>query len=338
MKTYKNKSPFLLENGESLSEIELAYTTHGKINQDGTNVIWICHALTANADPTEWWPGLVGPGKLYDTDLYFVVCANMLGSCYGSTCPQSINTVTGNKYGRTFPLITIRDIVRANILLRKELGINEIVLATGGSMGGQQVLEWAIMEPDMIKTLVVIGTNARHSPWGIAFNETQRMALEADPTFGANTDTAGLKGLEVARAIAMLSYRHYKAYYLTQMDSEPLLDNYRASSYQRYQGLKLRNRFDAMAYWTLSKAMDTHNVGRERGGVEKALAQIKARALVFGIETDYLFPISEQEEIKKLIQGAELEIIHSPFGHDGFLIEFDQITTRVQTFIQGASI
>ena len=202
-------------------------------------------------------------------------------------------------------------------------------------MGGQQVLEWAIMEPTVIRHLVVIGTNAKHSPWGIAFNEAQRMALEADQTLYDESDDAGMKGLEAARAVAMLSYRNYEAYHLTQMEEEEKIDDFKASSYQRYQGLKLRKRFRPLAYKILSKAMDTHDLGRDRGGYAQALSTIQSRSLIFGIKSDFLFPITEQEEITRHIANAWLEVIDSPFGHDGFLIEFAQITHKVNEFLDG---
>ncbi|MDH3651299.1 MAG: homoserine O-acetyltransferase, partial [Saprospiraceae bacterium] len=315
--------------------IQLGYTTYGTFDPSKNNVIWICHALTANSDPMEWWPGLVGEGLLYDPKYHFIVCANMLGSCYGSTCPETIDPRTGLRYGLDFPLITIRDMIRSMQLLRDHLGIEKISLATGGSMGGQQVLEWAIMEPQLIDQICVIGTNARHSPWGIAFNEAQRMAIEADQTLTHAHPEAGSKGLQAARATAMLSYRNYEAYHRTQMETEAKLDDYKASSYQRYQGLKLSRRFSPLAYLTLSKAMDNHDVGRNRGSIESALAEILAKTLIFGIETDFLFPIREQELLHQLIQGSELHVIDSPYGHDGFLIEFSQITDRVRSFMRG---
>ncbi len=333
LKIFKYPHTLHLESGASLAEIEIGYTTYGRLDASRTNVVWICHALTADSNPEEWWPGLVGPGKLYDPDKYFIVCANMLGSCYGSTNPDSIDPVTGKAYGRTFPLITIRDIVKTLQELRIYLGVEKIYLATGGSMGGQQVLEWAIMEPDLIEHLVVIGTNARHSPWGIAFNEAQRMALLADRTLFNGEEEGGKLGMEAARAVAMLSYRNYEAYHRTQMDEEEGIDDYRASSYQQYQGRKLSSRFTAGAYWVLCKAMDTHDVGRGRGGYQAALSTIRARALIFGIETDFLFPIREQQDIQAHIPGALLQTIDSPFGHDGFLIEFEQIEKLVTDFL-----
>ncbi len=328
---FSHTKEFPLESGGVLPEFELAYTTYGTPSED--NVIWICHALTANSDPAEWWPGLIGEGLLYDPKEHFIICVNMLGSCYGSTCAESIDPRTGKKFGLDFPLLTIRDMVHAMELLRTSLKVSKIKLATGGSMGGQQILEWAIMRPEIFENICVIGTNARHSPWGIAFNEAQRMAIMADSTLTDDDPQAGSKGLEAARATAMLSYRNYEAYHRTQMEDEEKLDDFKASSYQRYQGLKLSRRFRALAYLTLSKAMDNHDVGRGRGGIEKALGQIRARALIFGIQTDFLFPIREQEILHKHIPTSELEVIRSPFGHDGFLIEFEQITERVRNFL-----
>ena len=328
---FSHTQEFPLESGGVLPGFELAYTTYGTPTED--NVIWICHALTANSDPAEWWPGLIGEGLLYDPKEHFIICVNMLGSCYGSTCAESIDPRTEKKYGLDFPLLTIRDMVYAMEMLRTSLKVNKIKLATGGSMGGQQILEWAIMRPEIFENICVIGTNARHSPWGIAFNEAQRMAIMADTTLTDDDPMAGSKGLEAARTTAMLSYRNYEAYHRTQMEEEEKLDDFKASSYQRYQGLKLSKRFRAMAYLTLSKAMDNHDVGRGRGGIEKALGQIQARALIFGIQTDFLFPIREQEILHEHIPASELEVIKSPFGHDGFLIEFQQITERVRNFL-----
>ncbi len=336
MKKYYHKQEFFLESGKSLQELEIAYTTYGKVNETQDNIVWICHALTANADPAEWWDGLVGEGKFIDTEKYFVVCANMLGSCYGSTNARSISPVEGKPYGQNFPIITIRDMIGAHQLLQQHLGIKKIKLALGGSMGGQQVLEWAITDPDLFEHICVIATNAFHSPWGIAFNEAQRMAIEADETIYEDIENAGKKGLEAARAIAMLSYRNYRTFRNTQSEDEVnKIDDFRASSYQRYQGVKLHNRFDVLAYLTLSKAMDSHQVGRGREGAEIALAKIRAKTLVVGIETDVLFPVEEQVFIAKHIPGAQLEVIDSLFGHDGFLIENEILTEKIDKFLKG---
>ncbi len=332
---YHHKASFLLESGTVLEGLQIAYQTYGKLNRQGDNVVWICHALTANAEAADWWNGLVGTGKLFDPEQYFIVCANMLGSCYGSTGPQSINPLTGQVYGADFPLVTTRDMAQAHALLRQVLGIQKIRLAIGGSMGGQQVLEWAVSEPAVFEQICVLATNAFHSPWGIAFNEAQRMAIEADPTLDSDHPDAGKQGLEAARAIAMLSYRSYESYRRSQSEStSEKTDHFLASSYQRYQGLKLQRRFHPRAYLALSKAMDSHHVGRGRGGAEAALTQIKAQTLVIGIASDVLFPPEEQAFLAKSIPDAYLEIIDSHYGHDGFLIEYEQISTLLSDFIQ----
>lgn len=334
MNTLIVKEPFLLEVGESLPELEISYCTYGTPNERADNVVWVCHALTANADAADWWPGLVGPGKFFDPERYFIICANILGSCYGTTGPASIDPRTQTNYGRDFPLVTIRDMVKAHQLLAGHLGIKQVELLIGGSMGGQQVLEWAIMQPEFAKRICVLATNARHSAWGIAFNEAQRMAIESDPTWKERQPGAGKAGLESARAIAMLSYRNYQTYELTQTDNNgEIVDEFRASSYQRYQGLKLFNRFDVLSYWYLSKAMDSHHLGRGRGGLEKALGMIRAKALVIGIHSDVLFPIGEQATIAKGIPGSQLEIIDSFYGHDGFLIESELIAGLLEPFL-----
>lgn len=303
-------SNFRFENGRVLPLLQISYCTYGTLNDAKNNVIWICHALTANADVADWWPNMVGEGLIFDTSKYYVVCANIVGSCYGTTGAGSINPATGTEYGKEFPFTTTRDMVQAHMLLAKHLGIQSVHLLCGGSLGGQQAVEWTIIQPDFVEKLFLITTNARHSAWGIAFNEAQRMAIEV-----------GTGGLDAARAIAMLSYRNYTMYENTQTDNEDLFDNFRASSYQRYQGHKLSKRFNPHCYYTLSKAMDAHNVGRGRGSIANALALIKAKTLVVGISTDILFPPKEQEFLAKHIHGAVLEIIDSDYGHDGFLIE-----------------
>lgn len=324
-KVFKYQHPFELENGQTLPEFKLTYNTLGQLNAEGSNVIWICHALTANAHPEEWWPGLFDKKNEIDLDRYFVVCANILGSCYGSTSPQSINPETNEIYGLNFPKFSIRDIAKTLNLLSKDLGISEIQYLMGGSMGGMQAMEWAIQKPDKIKNLVLLATSAKHSSWGIALNETQRMAIESDSTFYEKNKTAGKKGLEAARAIALLSYRNYNTYRSTQIDKKNTVDDFRASSYQKYQGEKLSKRFDAKSYWYLSKAMDSHNVGRNRGNCKKALAKVKAKTLVIGIQSDLLFPVEEQKFLAERIGYSALEIIDSSYGHDGFLIEVETI-------------
>lgn len=328
--------PLPLESGATLKAATIGYETYGELSDKRDNVIWVFHALTANAAVDEWWPDLLGPGKLLDPERYYIVCANMLGSCYGSTNARSTNPDTGAPYGKDFPIVTIRDMVKAHQHLQKHLGIDRIQFGIGGSMGGQQLLEWAIIDPDLFLSICVLATNAKHSPWGIAFNEAQRMAIEADPTLDTDAANAGAAGMAAARAVAMLSYRNYRTYQNTQQeDSDDVLNNFKAASYQQYQGQKLADRFDVRSYLSLSRAMDSHNLGRGRGGIEKALEQITAKALVIGIHSDVLFPVEEQATMALHIPQAQLELIDSTYGHDGFLIEFAEISRLAQPFLEG---
>lgn len=326
-----HKQKFVLESGKALPELQIAFHTYGKLNAKKDNVIWVTHALTANADVFDWWKGLFGKNNLFNPEEQFIVCANIIGSHYGSTGPLSINPDTGNPYYHHFPEITIRDIVYTLELLRKNLGIEKINTLIGGSLGGQQALEWAILKNDIIENLVVLATNAQHSPWGIAFNETQRLAIKADRSWYNFSPDAGVKGLKAARAIALLSYRNYSTYNTSQKENtNDNTDNFRASSYQNYQGEKLVNRFNAYSYWHLSKAMDSHNIGRNRDGIENALKQINSKTLVIGISSDVLFPTEEQKFLAKNIRNAKYVEIDSLYGHDGFLIETEKIANEIQ--------
>ncbi|HKZ37099.1 MAG TPA: homoserine O-acetyltransferase, partial [Chryseolinea sp.] len=272
-------------------------------------------------------------GRFFDPREYFIICANVLGGCYGSTGPLSINPKTGKSYYHSFPTVTNRDVVQAFDLLRKELQLNTVHTLIGGSLGGQQVLEWAIQQPDVFQHIIPIATNANHSPWGIAFNEAQRMAIEGDATWKENDQRAGLEGLKAARAIGMLSYRYYGTYNQTQAEkNSETIHDFRAATYQRYQGQKLANRFNAFTYWGLSNMMDSHNVGRNRTGVEHALKTIKARTLVVGIDSDILFPLQEQKFLADNIPDASLEVMSSLYGHDGFLVEFEQLSSHIKKF------
>lgn len=331
--------PFQLESGATLPGYHLTYTTLGTINSDKSNVVWIFHALTANSNPAEWWPGMVGEGTYFDPEHFFIVCVNMPGSCYGSIGALDINTETGKPYYHDFPQFTTRDMVRAYKPLREHLGITKIHIGIGGSMGGQQLLEWAIEEPELFEYIIPIATNAQHSPWGMAFNASQRWCIEMDCTWKNNTPDAGKEGMKIARSIALLSYRHYETYSSTQhgftTDTELLpVDKQvtKAESYQRYQGEKLAKRFTAYSYHFLTQAMDKHNIGRGRTSVHAALNGIKAKTLVIGISTDILFPPSEQELLAAYIPNAQLVIIDSNYGHDGFLLEYDIITRHLEEF------
>lgn len=327
---------FTLENGAKITSPTIAYHSNfdfaaKDVISEGKRIIWICHALTANSDPSEWWSDLVGKGKFFDTDNDIIVCANTIGSCYGSTGPSN--------YGRhplDFPEFSVRDIVNAHIELRKALGINRIDILAGGSVGGFQAIEWAIKEPETIKNLVAIACNCRISPWGTAFNESQRMAIESDSSFREQKDLDGGKeGLKTARSIALISYRSYKGYNSTQYEKdEDTFSAGRASSYQRYQGEKLAARFDAYSYYYMTKMLDTHNIGRNRGGVENALKKIKARTLAIGIDSDFLFPPQEQKYIAENIGNGKFEQISSDFGHDGFLLEWKSISKAIDDFLK----
>jgi homoserine O-acetyltransferase/O-succinyltransferase len=327
--------PFPLDCGEILPAVDIAYHTFGTLNEDKSNVVWICHAFSANSDPSDWWPGMVGEGKYFDPSRYFIVCANMLGSCYGSSGPLSINPTNGTPYYGDFPVVTVRDMVRSLMILRRHLGIDKVWFSVGFSMGGQQMLEWLLHEPEVFENVLLGATNIRHSPWGIAFNESQRMAIEADASFGDKHPEAGLMGMRAARSIGLISYRNYKAYCKTQADeSQDKLVDFKACSYQRYQGDKLVKRFNAYSYYRLSQAMDNHNILRGRAHDPAAvLSVVQARTLVLGISSDYLFPLEEQELLAKYLPNNQLVVIDSDYGHDGFLIEFEKMSQLLDNFL-----
>lgn len=326
---------FRLESNYIFDEITVGYHIYGRLNAARSNAVWVCHGLTANSDVFDWWKGLFGECQLFNPDQHCIVCVNALGSCYGTTGPSS-SEVNHPALLDDFPLLTTRDQARIYEALRNFLEIEQIFTLVGASLGGQQAVEWAIEQPQVIKNLVLIATNARHSAWGIAFNESQRLAIQLDPTYGGGLLDGGQNGLEVARSIAMLSYRSYAGYVRTQTDAGDLIDNFSASSYQRYQGRKLSQRFDAYAYVCLTKAMDSHNVGRGRGSVGKALELVKARTLVVGISSDNLFPVEEQKLLALHIPGADFIQIDSAFGHDGFLIETGKLTEVLADFLDGS--
>jgi len=339
LQKFQLKKVFQLESGKKLSNLEIAYHTYGKLNKDKSNVVWVCHALTANSDVLDWWAGLFGKNDLINPNDYFIICANVLGSNYGTTNPLSINQITGQPYFLNFPEITVRDLTNAHEQLAIALGIENIAILIGGSLGGQQALEWSIISPQRIKNLILLATNAQHSPWGIAFNESQRLAITSDRTFYANKADGGAKGLKTARSIALLSYRSYESYDKTQHEQD--LDkktDFNASSYQRYQGEKLVKRFNAFSYYYLTKAMDSHNVGRGRNSIKEALSLIQANTLVIGIKNDLLFPIEEQKFLARNIPNAEFEEIDSFYGHDGFLLELKTISKIVDGFIKKNNI
>jgi len=332
--TFSYSEPFQLECGQTLPGLDIAYHTFGKPNKNASNVIWVCHALTANSNVFDWWKGLFGEHDLFNPEDFFIVCANNIGSCYGSTGPLSVNPDLKQPWYAYFPQITIKDHVAGFELLRQHLGITRFHTLIGGSQGGQIALEWSLTNREVTDALVLIATNARHSPWGIAFNESQRMAIKADRTYYSNLPDAAQKGLAAARSIALLSYRGYEAYQSTQLDEGlEKTGDFAASSYQRYQGIKLVDRFNAYSYVRLLEAMDSHNVARNRAAtVEEALQEVKARTLVISVQTDQLFPSSEQRFLAANIPGAGYAHIDSLYGHDGFLIETEKLSAALTDF------
>lgn len=317
VKIWKMPDPFPLESGAVLDGVEVAYHEYGRPDAP---VAWVCHALTASSDVKDWWPGTVEPGGILDPAKYRIICANILGSCYGTTGPLSVNPATGEPYYADFPPFTIRDIMRLHLLLADHLGIGEIDLLVGSSVGGFQALEWAVEEPERIRRLWLIATAPYASPWAIAIDETQRMAIRADATWGQRRPDAAARGLACARALGLLTYRGGPGYNLTQRGRNTD-GSHRAVTYQRHQGDKLVRRYNAYTYMAILDAFDTHDVGRGRGGLEAALGRIKAETLLVGITSDIIFPPSEIKEWGRHIPGALYREIDSEFGHDGFLVE-----------------
>jgi homoserine O-acetyltransferase len=334
--SYTYHHEFTLESGESLPELTIAYHTFGTLNSDKSNVIWVCHALTANSDVADWWPGTVERGRFLDPERYFIICANVLGSHYGTTGPLSVSPLTGEKYYGDFPRFTIRDIVKGHRILADALGIDHVKMLIGSSLGGFQCMEWALTDPDFADKAVLIATAPISTPWAAAFNESQRMAIEADATFGQRRDDAGWKGMATARSIALLSYRGGNAYDLTQKDTPEYTDTFRRKvhSYQRYQGEKLCNRFNVYSYYRLSQAVDSHNIYRGRGDKQAVLSHFKPQALVVAISSDILFTPADHDDFIRYIPDVEYHLIDSEFGHDGFLIENEKLNIIINKFLE----
>ena len=316
---YQHPQAFISESGVVLNNLRIAFHTYGTLNAARDNAIWVCHALTADSDVQTWWPGMVGEELAFNTATHFVVCANIIGSCYG--------TNAGGLFAENEvpPLLTIRDMVQAHILLRWHLGIEKIALLAGGSMGGYQALEWAIAEPAIIQTLFLTVTAATETAWGIAIHTAQRLAIEADATWLQNS--GGAAGLKAARAMGMVAYRSYEQYVATQTDNNEKKENFKASAYIQYQGDKLVKRFSARNYWLLTKSMDSHNVGRGRvGNLQETLSQIHQPTLIICISSDLLCPVPEQQKLALHLPNSQLHIIDSLYGHDGFLTEIAAIS------------
>lgn len=335
--TYTYPGEFVTERGERLVNPVLAYRTWGTLNAEGTNAVLVTHALTGSADADQWWHGLFRKSGVLDTDRQFVICSNVLGGCYGSTGPLALNPVTGELYSGKFPVVSIRDMVRLQQKLMDHLGINAFEAGIGGSMGGMQILEWAIMDR-RLKSMVVIGTDAAHSAWAIGISEAQRQAIFADPNWIDGLyhtfDVRPSVGLSAARMMAMITYRSFDSFVSRygrnlQPDQQNLFS---VASYLQYQGRKLVDRFDAVTYVRLTQAMDSHDVSRGRAPMEEVLASISIPTLIVGIDSDVLYPTAEQKFLASAIPGAHYAEINSDAGHDAFLIEFEQMERIMRDF------
>ncbi|MGB2868720.1 MAG: homoserine O-acetyltransferase [Bacteroidota bacterium] len=335
--------PLVLESAETLAPVTVAYETYGTLNEEGTNAILICHALTASASAAQWWGGLVGPGKVFDPERYFIVCPNILGSCYGTTGPVSVNPETGEPYRLSFPQITVRDIVRVQKKLLDRLGVTRLVTMCGSSLGGMQVLEWAVMFPELCESIIPISTSSQQSTWCIALNTVARNAIMGDPEWKNGFYTRQPeRGLGLARMVGMISYRSAQEFEerfgRTRQygDGNPFDFNnpFQVESYLAHQGRKLADRFDANTYLLLSHAVDSHDIARGRGSVAHVLHHIRATTLCIGVSTDIRYPVREQQELVRWIPHARYAEIDSIHGHDAFLIEFDQLNEIIGGFLR----
>lgn len=336
LKNYTFENGFTTESGEHLSVFQLAYQTWGELDESKDNVILICHALTGTADAETWFSGLFSENSPIVKNT-FILCVNVPGSCYGSTGPLSTNPETGKKYRVDFPEITIRDMVEAQKQLLDKLEINGIELVIGGSMGGMQALEFAVSEP-RVKRAAIIAAGARHEAWAIGISEAQRNAIYSDANWnnGYYSDNhPPERGLAAARMMAMVTYRTSEQYN-DKFSREKRDDNtFQIVSYLNYQGKKLTSRFDAVSYVRLTQAMDSHDVGRDRGGIEKTLAGCNVPVLVIGISSDLLYPVQEQKKLASLLANGCYKEIESPYGHDAFLIEFKDLNNIISDFLNG---
>jgi len=287
-----------------------------------------------------WWDSLIGSGKTFDTEKYFVICSNFLGGCYGTTGPTSQDERTGEQFRMRFPHYTVRDMVKVQKELLDTLNVKELVTVAGGSLGGMQALEWAIMFPELVKSIIPIATAVQHSAWAIAFNTLARQILLNDPEWQNGNYDEQPKGLASARIAAMISYRAPEDFNIkfgravAQQNNNQALEKFQIENYLLYQGEKLVKRFDANTYLYIANAIDAHDVALRRGTVAETLGKISAKCLVIGISSDILYPPDEQKNIAAQIRHADYEEIDSIFGHDAFLIEFEQVSNFIATFFE----
>lgn len=333
---------FTFEDGTTLRQVPVAYQSWGTLNATGDNAVVACHALTGNTDLGEWWDGLMGADRALDPTRDFVICLNVPGSPYGSVSPLTEKPETGTRYGEDFPVVTIRDTVRLHRRALEQLGVQRVACAIGGSMGGMHVLEWAFETTDkgapFVQSLVPIAVGGRHTAWQIGWSEAQRQAIYNDPKWRDGrypSDDPPTNGLAAARMMAMVSYRSHGSFdgrfgreVMAGQSDRP----YAVESYLRYQGDKFVDRFDAKCYVHLTKQMDTHDVARDRDEYEAVLASIQQPSLVIGIDSDVLYPLSEQRELAGLLPSATLDVLSAPHGHDSFLLEQDALNEIVHSW------
>jgi homoserine O-acetyltransferase len=353
---YHHSTPLPLEGGEILPSLTIAYETYGKLNREKSNAILVCHALSGDAhvagfhegdEKPGWWNAVIGPGKALDTDRYFVICANVLGGCKGSTGPSSVNPATGKPFGAKFPVITIRDMVNAQKLLIDQLGISQLYVIVGGSMGGMQVLQWTVTYPDHMKKAVVIATSGYSTPQQIAFNEVGRKAIISDPHWNSGDyygKTLPTHGLALARMVGHITYlsnesMHEKFGRALQGKDRIGFDfstDFKIESYLHHQGDTFTRRFDANSYLYITKAIDYFDLTKD-GSLTTGLAGVKAAFLVISVSSDWLYPPYQSQEIVSALTANDLEIhyceIRSNYGHDAFLLESGQINYLVGKFL-----
>ena len=355
--------PFRLERGGELPGVTLAYETWGRLNAQRDNVVLVLHALTGDAHAAGlhtlddrkpgWWDGAIGPGKALDTDRWFVVCSNVLGGCGGSTGPRSLDPRTGRRYNMRFPIVTVRDMVRAQRRLIEHLGIRRLRAVIGGSIGGMQALEWAVTYPEMVDLAISLAATARFHAQGIAYNEVQRRAIRLDPRWreGEYEDGDGpADGLAIARMLGMITYQSDDLM-TARFDRRPATrpsrwpefgDRFDVEGYLQYQGDALVRRFDANTYLYLSRAMDLHDISIGHDSYAAALARIEARVLLMGVTTDILFPDRHVQALAadlacagKMVDYWQLDSIH---GHDAFLVEFEKMEGLLRRYLETGTL
>lgn len=332
-------APVPTESGATLGDVTLAYRTWGTLAPKGDNAVLVCHALTGSADADDWWPGLIGAGAPLDPDRDFIVCSNVIGGCYGSTGPFSPGPA-GQRLGLAFPRVTVRDMVRAQKHLLDALGVSRLRLVIGPSLGGMQTLEWGASYPGFVEAIAPIGVSGRHSAWCIGIGAAQRAAIAADPDWRGGRypdERLPARGLAAARMMAMVTYRSWRNFEDRFERGSDQLDGFDVESYLDYQGRKLVGRFDAASYYRLTEAMDSHDLGRERGGdYREVLRAIECPALIVSVSSDVLYPPHEQELLAEHLPAADYRELDSPHGHDGFLIDLEPLAEMISDFRGGA--